>query len=89
LVADIWRRLLEVPKVTASDNFFDLGGHSLLVARMVAQLNRELGLVIPLSLPFEHQTLDELADQVELLIQAELGSHEDRAAIGSEVDSIA
>jgi hypothetical protein len=41
-IADIWRRLLNVPQVGLNDNFFDLGGHSLLTV----QAHRELKAVV-------------------------------------------
>ena len=41
-IAAIWRELLGVPQVGLHDNFFDLGGHSLLMLRTLGQL-RELG----------------------------------------------
>jgi amino acid adenylation domain-containing protein len=42
-VAAIWRELLRVPAVGVEDSFFDLGGHSLLLARLQSRLARELG----------------------------------------------
>lgn len=38
----IWRRVLNVPQVGLNDNFFDLGGHSLLTV----QVHRELKTVV-------------------------------------------
>ena len=37
-IAEIWRGVLKVDGVGASDNFFDLGGHSLLIVTLQAQL---------------------------------------------------
>jgi amino acid adenylation domain-containing protein len=42
-IADIWQRVLHVPTVSAEDNFFDIGGHSLLSMRVVAEIARVLG----------------------------------------------
>jgi amino acid adenylation domain-containing protein len=42
-IAAIWRRVLRVEAVGAHDDFFKLGGHSLLVVRMLAEVERELG----------------------------------------------
>jgi amino acid adenylation domain-containing protein len=49
-IAGIWREVLQVERVGADDNFFDLGGHSLLMARAHSRLGEvfpgfELGLV--------------------------------------------
>jgi amino acid adenylation domain-containing protein len=42
-VAGIWEELLHVPCVGAADNFFDLGGHSLLCMRAVYRVEERLG----------------------------------------------
>jgi hypothetical protein len=39
----LWKRLLDVPEVDLSDNFFDVGGHSLLAARVVSEIDRTFG----------------------------------------------
>ena len=43
-LAAIWEEVLEVDGVGLHDNFFDLGGHSLLLMRVVAKLKKDLGL---------------------------------------------
>jgi amino acid adenylation domain-containing protein len=42
-LAAIWREVLGAPMVGARDNFFDLGGHSLLLFRVIARVEREQG----------------------------------------------
>ncbi|HMB71008.1 MAG TPA: phosphopantetheine-binding protein, partial [bacterium] len=42
-VAEIWQSVLEVDRVGVRDNFFDLGGHSLLLMPVIDQLKRRLG----------------------------------------------
>ncbi len=39
-IAKIWQDLLGVSKVSLDDNFFDLGGHSLLTLKMLARINQ-------------------------------------------------
>jgi amino acid adenylation domain-containing protein len=39
LVADVWRSVLDIPTVHATDNFFDVGGHSLSLVAVQARLN--------------------------------------------------
>jgi amino acid adenylation domain-containing protein len=59
-LAGVWSELLGVERVGATDNFFDLGGESLLAVRMIARA-RAAGLAIaPLDL-FRYQTVGELA----------------------------
>ena len=42
-VAAVWRTLLGAPDVRRDDNFFDLGGHSMLVMQAIAQLEKTTG----------------------------------------------
>jgi amino acid adenylation domain-containing protein len=42
-VAEIWQSVLEVDRVGVRDNFFDLGGHSLLLMPVIDQLKKRLG----------------------------------------------
>ena len=43
LLAGVWRDVLKVERVAAEDNFFDLGGHSLLSIRVAAAVQRATG----------------------------------------------
>jgi hypothetical protein len=43
LLADMWRELLGVDRVGAHDNFFDIGGHSLLAIRLITRIHKRLG----------------------------------------------
>jgi surfactin family lipopeptide synthetase C len=64
LIASIWREVLHVEYVGVQDNFFDLGGHSLLCLPVMAKLEKELGVRIsPRDLIF--QTLGQLATACE------------------------
>jgi acyl carrier protein len=40
MLADVWKGLLRLPTIRASDNFFDLGGDSLLALTMVMQVEK-------------------------------------------------
>ena len=42
-IARIWQDALGVDRIGITDNFFDLGGHSLLSARVIVQVERKLG----------------------------------------------
>jgi len=55
-IAEIWQELLDQPRIGRHDNFFDLGGHSLLVVSLVERL-RKKGLVGEVSAIFGASTL--------------------------------
>ena len=61
-VADIWCELLRIREVSVEDNFFDLGGHSLLGVQMLGQLERHFGVNLPLSTLLQRQTCAALAE---------------------------
>ncbi|MFB6888189.1 amino acid adenylation domain-containing protein [Kitasatospora sp. NPDC056327] len=61
MLAGIWRELLGVAEVAPGDNFFALGGHSLLVATLSARVRAELGVRVPLTLFLRHPVLRDLA----------------------------
>lgn len=48
----IWREVLNVPALTTTDDFFDLGGNSLLAVRLMARIEQETGYKLPLSTLF-------------------------------------
>jgi amino acid adenylation domain-containing protein len=60
-LADIWRQVLGAEKVGVYDNFFDLGGHSLLMARVHAAVQETVGREIPIVELFRYPTISALA----------------------------
>jgi NAD(P)-dependent dehydrogenase (short-subunit alcohol dehydrogenase family) len=59
-LADIWRRVLGLEKIGINDDFFELGGDSVLSLRIVAEAN-EAGLRLTPRQLFEHNTIAALA----------------------------
>lgn len=55
------RELLGLATVGSGDNFFDLGGHSLLGAQLAARVRDDFGVRLPLRDIFDHPTVSELA----------------------------
>lgn len=64
VVADIWRRELFVESIGVDDDFFALGGHSLALARVVAQLEHVLHRPCRVELAFRYPTVRGLAAQL-------------------------
>ncbi len=64
LLSEIWQQVLGLSQVGRNDSFFALGGHSLLVMQVVAQLHRA-GHDISPRLLFVHHRLSELAEAVD------------------------
>lgn len=64
-LATIWSQILGIYPIGIHDNFFDLGGHSLLIAKMTVQLEEILHVKLPLGSFFEHPTIAGLAQLIE------------------------
>ena len=60
-LAEIWRALLGIHSIGTNDDFFDLGGESLLAAELLAQIEREFSVRLSLSSVFQAPTIDALA----------------------------
>ncbi len=59
-IAQIWKDVLQIKKVGTHDNFFDLGGHSLMMARVHRRLREVLGREISIIELFQYPTIDSL-----------------------------
>ncbi|AKT41199.1 MupA/Atu3671 family FMN-dependent luciferase-like monooxygenase [Chondromyces crocatus] len=82
LLASLWQQALKVEQVGVDDNFFDLGGHSLLLAQVHGQIGTVLGRQIPLIKLLEHPTIRSLARhlvQADALGEASFPDSVDRA----------
>ncbi|HVY49248.1 MAG TPA: amino acid adenylation domain-containing protein, partial [Minicystis sp.] len=61
LIAAIWSDVLKVPDVDVADDFFALGGHSLVATRIVARVKEALGVEVPLRDVFREPTVRGMA----------------------------
>jgi len=60
-LAALWAELLEVPRVGRHDNFFEIGGHSLLLMKVHRRLETLLGATVSIVDLFRHPTVATLA----------------------------
>lgn len=63
----IWADVLDRTPPGVDDDFFVLGGHSLLIIRVANRIRDQFEIDVPLSMLFEHTTLSEQAAQIEQL----------------------
>lgn len=63
-LAEIWGRVLGIEDAGINDNFFDSGGHSLLAIRLMAEIQRTVGVSLPVASLFRSATVADLAAQI-------------------------
>ncbi|MFL9459672.1 non-ribosomal peptide synthase/polyketide synthase [Scytonema tolypothrichoides VB-61278_2] len=64
-LTQLWLKILKIDKVGVQDNFFDLGGHSLVALHLMAQIKQQLGKDIPLATFLQNPTIEQLATIVQ------------------------
>jgi amino acid adenylation domain-containing protein len=60
----IWCSVLSVPEVSAGDDFFQAGGHSVLAMRLVSRIRTELGVKVPLKELYDDPSFAALVSRV-------------------------
>ena len=63
-LVSIWETVLGVRPIGIHTNFFTLGGYSLMIVRLFANINRSLSLSLPITTIFNAPTIEQLADIV-------------------------
>ena len=59
VVREVWCEVLHVDQIASTDDFFDIGGHSLTAMQVARRLRDRLdGAKVPTRLLFQHSTLD-------------------------------
>jgi acyl transferase domain-containing protein/thioesterase domain-containing protein/acyl carrier protein len=81
-LAEFWTDLLGVSQIGVEDNFFDLGGHSLIAVRLFAKVKAAFSVDFPISILFEAPTIRKCAN----LIIERVGDVESPAAGGGETE---
>src|SRR5690606_33473964 len=61
LVARIWGDALGIKQVDITDNFFEIGGHSMIAVQVMTRLEKESGIKLPISVLFKYPTVQQLA----------------------------
>jgi amino acid adenylation domain-containing protein len=74
MVAAVWEQVLKVAPVGRLDNFFEIGGHSLLAIRVLSRIREAFGVEVAVRRLFEEPTVEGLAEAVEAALRAREGT---------------
>jgi len=83
-LAALWAASLGAPRIGIRDNFFQIGGHSLLAARIVAQIAEDHGVVLSLREFFSSPMIESLAA---IVVRNQSGSHKPAAPAIVEISN--
>jgi len=79
-LASIWTKLLGIDRIGINDNYFELGGDSLLATQLVSQVRSVFEVELPLVELFRHPTLAEMATSIEEAIIEQMEDISDEEA---------
>ncbi|PYF76880.1 non-ribosomal peptide synthetase [Pedobacter nutrimenti] len=61
LISNIWSEVLGLDDIKLTDDFFEVGGHSLLAVKVMVAIEKQTGIRLPLAILFENSTIEKLA----------------------------
>lgn len=77
---NIWTKVLNYSDFYITDNFFDVGGHSLLLSKVVKMVNEEFSISLPMIDFFQYTTIKQLSKHIDEISKKESISPESRFA---------
>ncbi|MBD2128004.1 amino acid adenylation domain-containing protein [Microcoleus sp. ZQ-A2] len=87
-LAEIWTKVLGLEKVGIHDNFFDLGGHSLLITQLLAKVRDTFKVNLSLRSLFKDPTVANIAKKIAIAQQAKPGSKVEEDAIDLKAEAV-
>jgi len=79
-LAGLLTSLLRVDRIGREDNFFRLGGHSLMGAQLIAKIQERFGVELSLRSLFDHPSVHGIASEIDNLIRSQLNAMSDEEA---------
>jgi amino acid adenylation domain-containing protein len=79
-LAALLTKLLGVERIGRDDNFFRLGGHSLMGAQLIAKIQERFGVELSLRSLFDHPSVRGIASEIDNLIRSQLNAMSDEEA---------
>ena len=64
-IREIWSEELKISDISETDDFFALGGHSMIMMQIQTRLRQKLQVDVPMDELFRHSTIGQLAEFLE------------------------
>jgi thioesterase domain-containing protein/acyl carrier protein len=64
-LASIWSDVLKIQTIGIDEDFFEIGGHSMIAVTLMVKIEKELGVRLPLAILFNHSNIHDMAELVE------------------------
>jgi len=86
-LVEVWQAVLGAPRLSVRDDFFAVGGHSLLAVRLLSRIHKELGFDLPVASLLRGPTIELFARQIRALQTTPEASSEPSPTVRSPVDN--
>ncbi len=63
-ILNIWNTIIGIADISITDNFFEIGGHSLSAIQLVSKIHKQFSIKLPLRDVFIHSTLEKLSELI-------------------------
>ncbi len=87
-LADIWAEVLQLERIGVADNFFQVGGDSIIAIRVVSRVNEHFGAALKVAHLYEHQTIGELGGYLSEGALDAGAVEEERASLEESLDAL-
>lgn len=88
MLAAIWADVLQRPTVGVNENFFELGGQSLLATQLLARVNKHFNIELPLKMVFELTSIESMADYIDTALWAREQANETHTEEGDDWEEL-
>lgn len=68
-VADLWKEILNLDSIGVHDNFFTIGGTSLMAAQLIIKFKAEFDMTLPVRIFFDNSSVEQMAAYIDAIIR--------------------
>ncbi len=68
-LAAIWSDVLKIKQIGTDEDFFAIGGHSMIAVTLMVKIEKELGVRLPLAILFDHSNIHDMAELLDKRVE--------------------